>query len=1129
MNSNFTFLPPAFKDLAEASRKAEEQIMGDSRAACFHARFALEAAVRWLYRYDTSLRMPYDTTLGAMIHDPGFRNLLPEAVFQKARVIQQVGNQAVHESRPIRQYDALQVVKELHHLCYWLTRTYAPETSREGAAWSDARVPQQLDSATVVPRKELEALEKQLEAQAKEALQRQQEKDALDSELQVLRAQLAEAKAAAEKKPDPHDYTEAETRHYLIDLELKRAGWLLDQKRDKEFEVSGMPNQSGKGYVDDVLWGDDHKPLGIVESNKTTVDARVGQQQAKLYADCLEAIYDQRPVIFYTNGYETWLWDDTAYPPRRVSGFYKKEELARLILRRSTRKLLNTVPINGVIVERYYAKRVISSIGEHFTEKQRKALLVMATGTGKTRVAIALVDVLQRANWAKRVLFLADRVSLVNQAGNAFKAHLPDSSPVNLVTEKNTEGRVYVCTYPTMMGLIDVTDGGTARFGVSHFDLIIIDEAHRSVYQRYREIFRYFDCLLVGLTATPREQVDKNTYELFDLEEGVPTDAYELERAVSDGYLVPPQVRQVDLKFPRDGIHYDDLSDAEKAEWESLDWGDNNGNSGAPDTVQASAINSWLFNTDTVDKMLQHLMKEGLKVEGGDRLGKTIIFARNHDHAEFIAERFDFHYPHYAGHFARVIDHQVKLPQSLIDDFSQKDKAPHIAISVDMLDTGIDVPEIVNLVFFKPVYSKIKFWQMIGRGTRLCKNLFGPDQDKEHFRIFDFCFNFDFFRENPDGIEGSGGEALGTRLFKSRVQLLAAVQRTPELEPSGELRSTLASMLHGEVSGMNPDNFMVRARLQHVEKFKNAASWESLTDFDIHDIEFQVAGLPSQIETDGIEARFFDLSALRMQIALFEKDAKTFETTCKKVIEIASCLEEKDAIPAVKQQLETLRAIQTTEFWEGMDLATLEDLRLRLRGLVQFIDKSKRKIVYTHFEDEITGVREDASVYMPKMTGSQYAKKVEDYLRSHQNEIAIQRLRNNQSLTPTDLQSLETTLLSIGEDEGQRLLTSMLHLHEVPTLAHLVRRIVGMDRSAAKAAFSTFLEDRTLNAQQMRFVELVIDQLTARGFMEPSALYEAPFSSIHTGGPDELFVGKPNIIDGLFHTLEETQPKVQEG
>jgi type I restriction enzyme R subunit len=1125
--SNFAFLPTSFRDLAEAARKAEGYIMGDPRTACFHARFALEAAVHWLYRHDTSLRMPYDSSLGALIHDPCFRNLLPEAVFQKARVIQQVGNQAAHDPRPLRQYDALQVVRDLHHLCYWLTRTYAPEASREGAAWSDERVPQPISGAAVVPRKELEALEKQLEERAKEALARQQERDELDSEIQLLRAQLAEVRAATEKQPDTHDYSEAETRDYLIDLELHRAGWPLDQKRDREYEVTGMPNNQGRGFVDYVLWGDDGKPLAVVEAKKTTTDPQVGQQQAKLYADCIETMHGQRPIIFYTNGYETWLWDDLNYPPRRVAGFHKKEELSRLILRRNTRQPFSAVPIKPEIAGRYYQKRAITSICEHLSKKQRKALLVMATGTGKTRTAIALVDVLQRANWAKRILFLADRISLVKQAAGVFKKHLPDSSPVNLVTEKNTDGRVYVCTYPTMMGLIDETDGNAARFGIGHFDLIIIDEAHRSVYQSYREIFRYFDSLLIGLTATPREQVDKNTYELFDLEQGVPTDAYELEQAVSDGFLVPPQVRQVDLKFPREGIHYDDLSDAEKAEWESIDWGDGATNGGTPDTVHAQAVNRWLFNTDTVDKVLQHLMQEGLKVEGGDRLGKTIIFARNHDHAQFIEARFNYHYPQYAGHFARVIDNYAKYAQSLIEDFSIKDKAPHIAISVDMLDTGIDVPEVVNLVFFKPVYSKIKFWQMIGRGTRLCPKLFGPEQDKEHFRIFDFCFNFDYFRENPDGIEATGSESLGTRLFKSRTRLLAAVQRAPELEPSGELSSILTGALHGEVSAMNPDNFMVRAHLQQVDRFRNPESWKSLSDSDIHDIENHIAGLPSQIESDEIEARLFDLNALRLQIALIEKETATFESTRNKIIEIAASLEEKDAIPAVKQQLQYLRAIQNTEFWEGISLIALEELRTRLRGLVQFIDKSKRKIVYTNFKDEILQVREDEAIYMPKMTGNQYAKKVEDYLRSHQDEIAVQRLKNNLPLTPTDLKSLEQTLLNLGEGEGQRLLTSMLHLHEVPTLAHLVRRIVGLDRNAAKAAFSSFLENRTLNSQQMRFIELIIDQLTARGFMETAALYEPPFNSLHAGGPEELFAGKSNIIDGIFHALNETLPKVQ--
>ncbi|MFY9975154.1 MAG: DEAD/DEAH box helicase family protein, partial [Chromatiaceae bacterium] len=834
--SNFAFLPAEFRGIADGAARAEGHIQGDPRAACFHARFTLEAVVHWLYRHDASLRMPYDQSLGALLHEPCFQNLLPQAVFQKARAIQKVGNQAVHSPRPIRQLDALQVVKELHHICYWLVRTYRPDASREGAGWKDERVPPAPDSSSVVPRKELEALEQRLAEESAEALKRQQERDALDAELQALREQLAQVRATSEAVPDTHDYSEAETRRYLIDVELHRAGWPLDGPNDREYKVTGMPNAQGVGYADNVLWGDDGRPLAVVESKRATADPQSGQQQAKLYADGLERMHGQRPVIFYTNGYTTWLWDDTAYPPRQVAGFYKKDELARLILRRSQRQSLDVAKVKDAIAGRYYQKRAIGSIAAQFATARRKALLVMATGTGKTRTAIALVDVLQRAGWVKRALFLADRVSLVNQACNAFKAHLPESSPVNLVTEKDTEGRVYVCTYPTMLGMIDETkagQGGTeARFGVGHFDLVIIDEAHRSVYQKYGAIFRYFDSLLVGLTATPREEVDKNTYDLFELEPGVPTDAYELTEAVRDGFLVPPRVEQVDLRFPREGIDYASLSDEEKAQWESIDWGDDVEPGALPDRVNAAAINSWLFNRDTVDKVLRHLMQNGHTVEGGDRLAKTIIFARNHDHARFIEERFNHHYPQHAGHFARVIDNRAKYPQSLIDDFSQKDKPPHIAISVDMLDTGIDVPEVANLVFFKPVYSKIKFWQMIGRGTRLCPDLHGPGEDKQDFRVFDFCFNFDYFRENPEGIAASDSAPLGTRLFRARVQLLGHVQANPELDPDADLLVSLTEGLHGEVTAMNRDNFIVRMHLETVERFQQPDAWADLSETD---------------------------------------------------------------------------------------------------------------------------------------------------------------------------------------------------------------------------------------------------------------------------------------------------------
>ncbi len=1118
ISANFAFLKQEFPHAAESASFAERHVFGDPRASCFHARHALERLLKRVYNVEKALKPPKVTNLDGYISDPAFRELVPEVVWQKAEYIRQAGNVAVHGNRSPAPEKALDVVRELYHVLYWTGRTYLRKgaESLQGKTFDESLVPNVEPGITPASVQELEALKAQRDAAA-------EARKEIESELEALRERLAAIKAENEDFPETHDWNEDKTRTLIIDLDLERAGWHLDREQDREYEVTGMPNDSGIGYADYVLWGDDGKPLAVVEAKKTTVDPAVGQQQAKLYADCLETMHGQRPVIFYTNGYETFLWDDLAYPPRPVAGFYKKDELASLIIRRAQRSPLDVSQVKDDIVERYYQKRAIGSIGEQFAQTRRKALLVMATGSGKTRTAIALVDLLQRAGWVKRALFLADRVSLVNQAVGAFKAHLPQSSPVNLVTEKDTTGRVYVCTYPTMMGLINETKGSEARFSVGHFDLVIIDEAHRSVYQKYGAIFRYFDSLLIGLTATPGEQVDRNTYALFDLESGVPTDAYELETAVADGFLVPPRVQQVDLQFPREGIDYDSLSDEEKEQWESLDWGDDVDESSLPDKVNAAAINSWLFNKDTVDKVLQHLMEHGHKVEGRDRLAKTILFARNHTHAQFIEERFNHHYPQHKGHFARVIDHYATYPQSLLDHFSQKDNAPHIAISVDMLDTGIDIPEVANLVFFKPVYSKIKFWQMIGRGTRLCPELFGPDDDKQDFRVFDFCFNFDFFRENPEGIEGRGIVPLGTRLFRSRVQLLTHVQATPDLDPDTALAGALITKLHGEVAAMNRENFIVRMHLEAVERFRERTTWEQLSDADREVLQREVAGLPSEVETDEIESRMFDLTALRMQVALAEGNMSAVESHRQRMVEIAMLLEEKTTIPAVKAQLEFLASMQESGFWEGVDLHGLEALRLRLRRLVPFLDKKKQKIVYTDFQDQVIGVRDEEVVQMPKMTGVQYEKKVKAYLKNHLDHIVIHRLRTNQPLTATDLLGLERTLAEIGEDDGQTLLTGLLARSEEPSLAHFVRNMVGMDRAAAQRAFSGFLSDQSLTPPQIRFVEMVIDQLTARGVMEASALYEPPFSNLHAGGPEALFGGKKNVIEGIFDTLKAVQ------
>src|SRR6202158_4791009 len=823
--TNFAFLRPEWPEVFESATKVEALAYPDARAACFYARRTLELAVDWLYKHDGALTLPYQDNLSALIYEPTFRNTVGPAIHAKARIVKDLGNRAVHTRKLVSSYDSLAAVRELFHLCFWLARNYARAAKPPDGLTFDAN---QLPKTSPVPPQTLAQLQ-QLAAQVAEKDAKLDalitDKLALDAELARLRAEIAEVKRNNEATPDQHNYSEAETRDYFIDLLLKEAGWTLDKPQDREFRVTGMPNKKDEGFVDYVLWGDNGRPLGLVEAKKTKRDARVGQQQAKLYADCLEKQFGQRPIIFYSNGYEHWIWDDQNYPPRSVQGFYAKDELERLIQRRTTRTSLGATEINKGIVERFYQERAIRRIGEAFEQDHdRKALVVMATGAGKTRTVVALCDLMMRCNWVKRVLFLADRIALVKQTTRVFTRFLPSASAVNAMEHPDqvAEARVVVSTYPTMLSLIDETKDGKRKFGPGHFDLVVIDEAHRSVYQKYRAIFEYFDSFLVGLTATPTDEVDHNTYGLFELEDGVPTDAYGLEEAVRDKFLVPPRAVSVPLRFQREGMKYEQLSDEERERWDAIEW-DEDGS--IPRSVEPEALNRWLFNEDTVDKVLEQLMRSGEKVADGDCLGKTIIFAKNHAHAQFIADRFDKNYPHQKGVFARVIDFQVEYAQSLIDDFSNPARAPHIAISVDMLDTGIDIPEIVNLVFFKMVRSRTKFWQMVGRGTRLRPDLFGPGRHKREFWIFDYCQNLEFFSQNLGTTSGATNESLSKKLFAGRVELIAELDKHDAVA-TGSLRGEVAERLRQEVAQMNVNNFIVRPKRKLGEKYADATAWE---------------------------------------------------------------------------------------------------------------------------------------------------------------------------------------------------------------------------------------------------------------------------------------------------------------
>ena len=1117
--SHFAFLDAEWPEIAVDARKAEAAAHPDPRTACFYARRALELMVHWLYRAEPTLKPPYDTALSSLIHAPEFRKLVELKILTKAKLIKDLGNAAVHTSggRRLAAQDGPAAVRELFHFAYWLARNYAragrpePELAfRPENLPRTAPAPPQTQAA-------LRSLADQLAARDKALQETAARNAALDAELAALRAEIAAAKAANAATLGDHDFDEATTRDAYIDLLLHEAGWALDRPEDREFEVAGMPNAGGVGYVDYVLWGADGKPLAVVEAKRAKRDAREGQQQAKLYADCLEARYGQRPAIFYSNGYEHWFWDDLNYPPRPVQGFYKRDELELLIQRRASRKPLGSVSINEEIVERYYQKRAISKIGEAFERnRDRKALVVMATGAGKTRTVIALVDQLMRANWVKRVLFLADRVALVRQAVKAFKSHLPESSPVNLVEEREGQGRVYVSTYPTMMGLINEKEE-QRRFGVGHFDLIIVDEAHRSVYQKYRAIFDYFDGLLLGLTATPKDEIDRNTFDLFEVEDGVPTDAYGLEEAVRDKFLVPPRAVSVGTLILRQGLKYDELSEEEKDQWDALEWGDDGE---IPDQVTPAEVNQNLFNKDTVDKVLAELMIRGVKIAGGDRIGKTIIFAKNHDHAVFIAERFDAAYPNYKGHFARVIDFKTEYAQSLIDAFSESKKAPHIAVSVDMLDTGIDVPEVVNLVFFKVVRSKTKFWQMVGRGTRLCPDLFGPGADKTHFAIFDFCGNLEFFSQDPETTGGSAGASLGERLFAARLSLIAELDQhvaAPSLPgvreesapwqtngdaptTEAELRASLARFLREQIEAMNLDNFVVRPHRQFVETWREAKSWETLGEGERHELLEHLASLPSERVDEDEDAKRFDLIVMQCTLALMRAEERLGKLRGR-VQELAEALELQATIPMIKAQLALIQELQTDAWWQGVTPPMLEAMRRRLRLLVKFIDKRQRRVVYTNFEDELSP---GEIVNLPNIAIGldidRFTAKARHYLKAHEDHVAVHKLRLNQALTPTDLKELERILMEVA-DGDLGLVTAAAR----PSLAAFVRSLVGLDRSAAKAAFADFIIRHTLDGDQIHFVNLVIDYLTQNGAMPPERLYELPFTDFSPSGVGGVF------------------------
>lgn len=1144
--SNFAFIRDEWPEVWDAAMRAEAMYTIDPQVACWLSRLAGERLTDRIYDA-AGLPPSPDTSFLGRTTTEDFRHEVGRMIGDKIHLIRKVGNSATHGSKRISRDQAEGVVTELFHVVIWAAQRY---TTHPENVPVNARFDPQLAERVAPPdrrkiaaelkrRDDLNAKRAQLLAEAEEKLEKTEAElaearaaaadaaaaaELRDAEIAELRAQIAEARSRTTVE-DTHDYAEAETRTRLIDHLLAEAGWSrANNNLTEEFEVHGMPVEVGRtrgtGYVDYALLGADGIPVGVVEAKRTTRSPQDGEHQATLYADCLEAETGRRPLIFCTNGIETWIKDDAAgYPARRVHGFYTPDEVELAIKRHGTgiaaRRPLEQGEVDGDIAGRPYQTRAIRAVDQVFDRHRRAALLVMATGSGKTRTTIALVKQMMKANWVRRVLFLADRTALVTQAAKAFASHLPDATTVNLLGDGNgrkgkvdPSGRVYLSTYPTMMNLLQAQ-----AFGPGFFDLVVIDEAHRSVYAKYGFIFEYFDSLLLGLTATPKDQVDHNTYRLFELPDGEPTDAFTLDEAVEGGYLVPPQGRRVETLYLREGIKFDDLSPEEQAQWELSDWGDE-----TPDAVTGRELNKYLFNTDTVDKVLRRLMEEGHRIEDGEVLAKTIIFAKSQRHAEFIADRFRIGWPELGPDFAQVITHAVDYAQDRIDRFSDAQRtAPQIAVSVDMLDTGIDVPEVANLVFFKEVHSETKFWQMIGRGTRLCPDLYGPGRDKEDFLVFDFCGNLEYFSQQLPKAKDSMARSLTQRITERRLGLLQALDEKAA-SSSGEfteedrgLRRDAAGELFRFIDGMNPDNVIVRPHRREIERYGDASFWDGAT-LNPEDAEtvLGLAGLPS---TGGIavdkdtDAKRFDLVMLTAQLAWETGDVAALERIGEKTRAVAEELLTLMTIPTVKEQATVLEAVASEDWWVDVTAVMLEEVRLKLRGLLRHIQKSVRNPVYVDFEDEIRATEE--VVVGPGGpvglggTSSLNVDKLRDraraYLEEHADNIVLQRLQRGNQLTAADLDALEDMLEDAAgdgaaEDQVDRVIGEAAE--GAGGLGLFIRSIVGLDRATVNERFADFLDTSTRNVDQIRFIETIIDELTVNGVVEVARLFEDPYSDI---------------------------------
>jgi type I restriction enzyme R subunit len=1131
---NFEHLRANHQKLAELGAYAETYAVTDPQSSMVKLRCFVELIVGHIYN---ELRLP--VTPGASIYDKltsgAFTAVVDKVILEKFDAIRRGGNKAAHEGYT-NQHDAQWLVKEAYFIGCWFYMAHlggkrencpiftpvenAPRDNESKAEFKrkNKALQQKISAHDVQLQKALDELKASQEAQELTEQENAKLKLVVDQvKSDKLKSNTLQLKAT-------FDFNEAETRDRIIDAELRSYGWdvSLDEENTddvaKEYKVTGQPTATGVGYCDYVLWDDNGKSLAVIEAKRTRVSAQAGREQAKLYADALEQEFNQRPVIFYTNGFDIWMWDDAQkYPPRKLYGYYSKDSLRYQITQRTLRKNLNETPIDIEVAGRLYQMETITRVSERFSDKHRKALIVQATGTGKTRVSIALTKRLLDANWAKRVLFLCDRKELRKQASNAFNEFT--SEPLHVVGKSKkanaSNARVYIATYPGMMGLYE-------QFDVGYFDLIIADESHRSIYNKFGDIFKYFDALQVGLTATPVEMVSRSTCELFGCDYKLPTANYPLETAIEENNLVPFKVVSHTTKFLRDGIQGSSLSDEQIAQLEEqgID----------PNTLEfdAKSVDKAIFNKDTNRAIIKNLMEKGIRDIDGQLPGKTIVFARSIKHAELIAELFDEMYPDLGGNFCRVIHSKFERADELIDNFKSSEKPEQeitIAVSVDMLDTGIDVPECVNLVFAKPIKSKVKFWQMVGRGTRLCEGLYGQDKNgkpinKSHFLIFDHWENFAYFEEEPEEVDPVQAKSLSQKLFEARLKLAEKALQKAEMHTF-----TMAiPLIKADIASLNDKTIAIRDKWKVKAQLNDEKTLSQFSP-DTKTLLFNVMAPLMQWKNIKGES-----DALRLDLQIAELQLLTITQPTQ--IDVAK-IELLNKVSQLSMHLNEVRAknaaineIQQDSYWQNVTVSSLEQSRLQLRGIIHLRDKQTAP---PEAPTPIIDVKEDAAEYIiserkTKIVTIDYkifSQQVEKSLAPlFETNSVLQKIRQGKAVTEEEVEQLNALVHTQNPAIDLKTLQEF-YPESSASLDQILRTLVGMDAPAIEQTFMEFVQQihTHVTAKQQRFIGMLKNHLIRYGAIEISQLYEAPFTSIHDEGLDGVF--NPEQADVIATFVEQ--------